>query len=286
MSRRRRSPHARHAALVALPLLAAASPAAAGGDLTLPIPIDQFPNAVGIGVGFAPNWLGASDYFFGGAPAATLQTPIGRLNLVGNYLFLNILDERFDQGGFTFGPSAVYRFGRSDVEDPVVAKLPEVDDALSVGVTLGYAFVTPGEPLKRIDVSADLTFDVTEGDGGAALGLSARVLRPLPWRGGAVAALAAVTLVNDDQASRYSSISAASSAASGLPVFDAGAGARDVRVGVGIIQSVSLNWHLGAGVVYSRLLGDTADSPIVAQRGDANQFLFGVGAAYAWGFSD
>ncbi|MDG4551498.1 MAG: MipA/OmpV family protein [Candidatus Contendobacter sp.] len=45
---------------------------------------------------------------------------------------------------------------------------------------------------------------------------------------------------------------------------------------------LSPQWHLGAGVMYSRLVGDAADSPIIAERGSKNQSIYGVGALYAW----
>lgn len=264
--------------------LAWASPAAAGGDFPIPIPLEHLPNVVALGVGSAPSWFGADDSFLGAAPAAILQTPVGRLTLLGNYLALNVLDARFDQSGWRAGPAAIYRFGRSDVDDPVAARLPEIDDSVELGVNLGYEFVDPASPMRRLALGADLTFDVTQGDGAAALNLYARAVHPLPWLGGAVAALAGVTLTNDAWAERYWSVSPAASAASGLPIFDASGPGRDVRIGFGVLQSLSPRWHLGAGGVYSRLIGDAASTPIVARRGDADQFLFGLGVAYAWGF--
>ena len=261
-----------------------ASPAAAGGDFPIPLPIDHLPNAVAVGVGFAPTWLGSDDDFLGAAPAASFGTPLGRVNLVGNYVALNLLEERFDAGGWRFGPAAIYRFGRSDVDDPVVARLPEIDDSVELGLNLGYQFVDAQNPVRRLNVGADLTFDVTQGDGAAALNLFARAIHPLPWPGGAAMALVSATLVDDAYAERFFSISAAGSAASGLPVFDASGPGRDLRVGFGILQSLSPRWHLGAGGVYSRLIGDAAATPITARRGDPDQFLFGLGLAYAWGF--
>ena len=40
--------------------------------------------------------------------------------------------------------------------------------------------------------------------------------------------------------------------------------------------------YAAAGAFYQRITGDGADSPIVAQRGDANQFSAGIGVGYAW----
>ena len=33
---------------------------------------------------------------------------------------------------------------------------------------------------------------------------------------------------------------------------------------------------------YTRLVGDAADTPFTAQRGDANQFIVGVGVGYTF----
>jgi outer membrane protein len=41
-------------------------------------------------------------------------------------------------------------------------------------------------------------------------------------------------------------------------------------------------WFAGAGAFYQRLTGDAADSPIVTQRGDRNQWTVGGGIGYAW----
>jgi outer membrane protein len=45
---------------------------------------------------------------------------------------------------------------------------------------------------------------------------------------------------------------------------------------------LSPKYHLGAGLMYSRLVGDAADSPIVSQEGSKNQWVYGVGALFAW----
>jgi len=80
----------------------------------------------------------------------------------------------------------------------------------------------------------------------------------------------------------YFSVSADDAIRSGLPVFAAGSGMRDVRGWVVGMFHLSRNWHLGAGVLYSRLLGDASDSPIVSERGSDNQWIYGVGLLYGW----
>jgi MipA family protein len=48
-----------------------------------------------------------------------------------------------------------------------------------------------------------------------------------------------------------------------------------------VMQSLSENWHVGAGILYSRLLSEAADSPIVVDRGSANQIVGGIGFSTA-----
>ena len=72
------------------------------------------------------------------------------------------------------------------------------------------------------------------------------------------------------------------SAQSGLAAFDADAGFRDVRLTLGVVVPITEHWLVGAGVMFMRLVGDAADSPIVDDAGSPNQISGGLGAAYAW----
>jgi hypothetical protein len=52
---------------------------------------------------------------------------------------------------------------------------------------------------------------------------------------------------------------------------------RDARIGAGLIQSLSPSGCIGVGGLYARLLADAARSPLVRDRGSANQ------GSSAWG---
>ncbi len=71
-------------------------------------------------------------------------------------------------------------------------------------------------------------------------------------------------------------------AVSGLPVYTAGAGVRQFYAWPAVVVRLSPSWFAGAGAFYQRLTGDAADSPIVTQRGDPNQWTVGGGIAYTW----
>lgn len=85
----------------------------------------------------------------------------------------------------------------------------------------------------------------------------------------------------------YFTLTPAQAAASGLTPFRAEGGL--ARIGAFSILSYDLDrnllnggWSLTMLGGYSRLIGDAADTPFTAQRGDANQVLLGLGAAYTF----
>lgn len=90
------------------------------------------------------------------------------------------------------------------------------------------------------------------------------------------------TYGSSDYMDSYFSVSSEGSADSGLPAFTAGSGVRDVRATLVFIRPLSREWQIGAGLLYSRLMDDAADSPIVADRGSRDQFVFGVGVNRAF----
>jgi outer membrane protein len=90
------------------------------------------------------------------------------------------------------------------------------------------------------------------------------------------------TYGSGDYMSTYFDVTAADATRSGLTQFSADSGIRDVRIAPMLVYSLSQSWHVAGGFIYSRLLGDAADSPIVDDRGDENQFFAGLGIVYAW----
>ncbi len=70
-----------------------------------------------------------------------------------------------------------------------------------------------------------------------------------------------------------------------LPIFrtiNGASGLRDVRIPMMAIYSLSPKWHIAGGLIYSRLVGDASDSPVVDERGSRDQLFAGLGVAYAW----
>ena len=180
-----------------------------------------------------------------------------------------------------FGLAGLYRFGRDDVDDNVVDRLPSIDATIELGGFAGLEFVDGADPRKRIYLSIDFLHDVAGSHGGYVLSASARLWYPLA-RATEVGLAVASSYGSEDYMSTFFSIGPQAAARSGLAAYDAGDGLRDARVTVMVIQSLSEHWHVGAGILYSRLLSEAADSPIVDDRGSANQLVGGIGFVYSW----
>ena len=75
--------------------------------------------------------------------------------------------------------------------------------------------------------------------------------------------------------------------ASGLPAYEADGGFN--KVGATLLGAFDLDGDLTNGGFalfamggYSKVIGDAADSPYVAQRGDADQWIVGAGIGYTF----
>ena len=87
-----------------------------------------------------------------------------------------------------------------------------------------------------------------------------------------------VTLASTAATAPYFSIDAVQSLASGLPPFDAKGGVRSVGAGTQARYLLTPDLATHAFIEYERLTGGAAGSPLVVQRGSANQVSVGFGA--------
>jgi outer membrane protein len=269
-------PPLRRALAAALACLALHAPASAQ-DLALPAYPVHIPNFAGIGIGSYPKYLGSDENAVGAAPFVHMSWGDRFATLAVNYLTVNLVEHPNWLGG----PIGVLRFGRRDVDNSVIAKLPEIDPSLSLGGFVGYAIRSDNEIRDRWSFRADISQDVIDSDGGYIAGLA--VTRWLPvGRFSMLGLFANVSYGSSNYMDTYFSVNARDSAASGLPEFDAKAGARSVQAAAVFVQPLSKTWFLSGGALYGHLLGDVADSPIVADEGSVDQLVFGIGLGRAF----
>jgi outer membrane protein len=154
----------------------------------------------------------------------------------------------------------------------VVSDLESVDPSMMLGVIGGYDFLA--DPRENLALEVEARQDVANGNG-ALVTMRGVYGTPLSesWR---VDTAIEGTWASDDYMSAYFGIDSADAARSGLKQYNADAGFKDVAFGGSLTYRISDSWSLSGLASYTRLVGDAADSPVVKDRGDENQFFWGA----------
>lgn len=235
-------------------------------------------NGIIVGVGSAPDFMGSDDNK--AVPAVMARIYLGQtrryVQLLGTQLSLNLLNSE----GWQLGPQLNFRSKRdSDVDDPVIARMRPVDSEVEAGIFVGHTWRLSGDPRHRFGLRADVQSG--EGSFGTATAnlwwpVSKAVV--LNLGGGFAYASGKWTDhyfgVNGTDIALFPSLG-------GAP-YVAGSGIYDFRFNAGAVIHLSPKWHVGVGMRYQQLQGDAADSPIVKQRGNRDQFIFGAAVGYVW----
>ncbi|MEM9385368.1 MAG: MipA/OmpV family protein [Pseudomonadota bacterium] len=91
-----------------------------------------------------------------------------------------------------------------------------------------------------------------------------------------------LTVVDDQFADTYFSVSQDDAFASGLARFAADGGIKDYGANLTATYRLSERWSAVGFASYRRLVGDAVESPIVDREGDPNQVIFALGVGYAF----
>ena len=253
--------------------LGAAGSAAAQGVLDL----EQTPTFLGLSVGVVPDYKGSDDRTAGVAPYAryTFDGQQRYVQWFANELTLNLVDSK----RYHLGPVLNYHFGRDDVKDSIVKRMDKIDATVELGVFGDIVWADEANPRNRFAVGATLLQDVGNESDGFRARATARYwhqVHPavdLHLGGGFIYG-------NNKYTNHYFGVNDDNVGTSGLPGYKAEGGLNEYFVSAGVAVYLSRQWLLGAGVRYGRITGDAADSPIVDQRGSANQVTGGIGLAY------
>jgi outer membrane protein len=249
------------------------------------------PNAntvtIGVGVGVIPRYDGADDYYL--TPIGGARGKLGGVgfSIIGLTAFTDFVPATAMTGGkFVFGPMAHLTLNRSDLRrnrDGRIAALGTIKPAVEVGVHAGYEWtgvITSDYDVLSLDVA--VSHDVTSIHKSYVVSPSISYGTPLSKRI-FVGLTISADYVGGDYARTYYGITPAQSAASGFPVYTLGEGFNSANAG--LIAGYSLSGDLRRGFTlfaagnYSRLLGETARSPVVR---DKNQLIGAVGIAYTF----
>lgn len=247
---------------------------------------------LGAGVGVGPDYEGAEDYGVGALPMigvewtdddTTAEGPVEgtelQLGLHGAYFSLpegvgiDFLKLRSGDHVLTGGVGLSYDFGRDAGDNDGLTGMGDID-GYAVG-TIGLSYETNFGLFAGLGVHQSLSGD----DRGATADLSLGYALPLSKT---LLFLPSIYTVwaSEDHMQSYFSVSGTQAAQSGNRRFDAGAGFKTVGLDAALQWSVSESWGVFTQAGYARLIGDAADSPLVADKGDPNQFSGMAGVSY------
>lgn len=230
-------------------------------------------NYLAAGVAFAPDYPGSDDYR--ALPFGAFRSDVaGRtVRTEGPGLAAALVEgERLELGVY----GRWYSGRDDDIEDAVVSALPEIDATIAVG---GYARLILAEaligPFDQLSVTGRAGVDALGTVDGAIWNASIDYGAVLSPR--VIAALSlGVSGFSDDYFEQHFGVDAAGAAASGLPEFAAEGGVRDVGATAFVDYRLAGPWSVSGVVGWSRLVGDAADSPLVAIRGTEDQVFAGL----------
>jgi outer membrane scaffolding protein for murein synthesis (MipA/OmpV family) len=123
-------------------------------------------------------------------------------------------------------------------------------------------------------LSADVSQDLLGRNGGGEYGLNLNYVRMLTDKTSLFAGVG-VSLGDGQYMRTHFGVSPDGSASSGLQVYSAGAGLKDVHLSIGTMTALSSRWVAYATGGVSTLLGDAADSPMT-RKPTAASVSFGL----------
>jgi outer membrane scaffolding protein for murein synthesis (MipA/OmpV family) len=219
--------------------------------------------SLGVGPAFAPDHFGSDDYKFRVDPEVYVK--------FRNFVFLD--DDGgdvalFGFSGFAFGPSFRLVGDRDDDDNPALRGLGDVDHTFELG---GFA-------ATKFADSILFRTKIRKGIAGGHHGLivdAAGSMLLMRYGRFSTGVSAKATWVGNRYADVYFSITPEQSLASGLPVYDAPRGLRDVGGSLNGYINIRKRWSMNPYVSYSYIFDDFAKTPFIDFYGDRNQFVAG-----------
>lgn len=243
--------------------------------------------SIGIGAGIGPSYSGSDDYVL--FPLPVVQASIGGIDINPRPagLAVDFVPDAEEGVAFDFGLAGRVRSDRaSQIKDPVVKSLGELNRAVEFGPTAGIKFPQLLNPYDSLTVSVDALWDVAGAHDGMTVSPRVTYFTPLS-RGAAASLSVGASFIDDDFADYYYSVSPTQSLASGLAAFGAQGGLESI--GTNLLLAFDLNGDVTDGGLslvaiggYSRLVGDAKRTPLTSERGSADQFLAGLGIGYTF----
>ncbi len=228
---------------------------------------------IGAGALYQPEFEGSSKYTVTPLPLLSVNYR-DLVFLQGPMLGVNAFTWRDATGGskFQVGPLVRYQLGRDEDDSDDLRGMGDIDGSVEIGGFMNYAV---GAWSAGLSVFRDV--------GDSHDGLTAKVSAGHRFAFTPRISLRSeifTTWADDNYVQTFFGVTGAQSARSGLREYRPEGGFKDAGLTLDLDYKLTENWSLIGRAGYKRLLGDAADSPLVKDRGDANQFSTGLMIGY------
>jgi len=223
----------------------------------------------GLGIGLAPDFVGADDYSFRALPLLDIAYK-DKFRLFGTQATLRLYSYEW----LHMGALVRYRAGRGEGDSPALQGLGRVGGGFEAGGYIEARF-------KKTVLRTRFSQDISGAQDGLTIFMTADqgLYRSSDGKF-AAAAGTRLTWTSKKFAQAFYGINEEQSQNSGLDVFEAGGSFRDATIRGFARYDLTDHWRLSGILQLSRLVGDAKRSPLVQERGDPNQILTGVALLY------
>jgi len=261
------------------------SPLAAAQDL-LPLEFPNDRNLVGLGAIAVPDYYGSSNYQAAAAPLLRYNFGAERyIQVLGPEITANLLPRK----DWHAGPLLRWRMRRDDdADDEVVGRMRPVATATEVGAFVAYHMpLTQGQPLHKLVFSADVVGNTNNVYNGATGNLRVNYFHPFPQQVAGLELIGSIGFglffASNDFNRKYFGIEGSDlllfPERGGVP-YDPDPSVTSIKIPFSLTTQLNPEWLMTVGGRYERLLNDAKDSPLVRERGDADQWTVGIAFSY------
>ena len=238
---------------------------------------DDINGFVAVGAATIPDYEGSDDYDFMPLLMAKVNyKETYYAELVGPALRLNVST----YPAVEFGPILGYSGGRDDdVDNNAVSRLREIDAGVEAGAFIKLPFKSVLTEYDSASISAQFLSDISDTHEGTTIKLSAGYDR---WinKQLSLGASISTSYASDDYNDAFFSIDADNASRSGLNQYDADGGFKDIGLRINSRYALNEKWGVTGLIGYKKMIGDAADSPVVDDAGNDNQWMAGLGVSY------
>jgi outer membrane scaffolding protein for murein synthesis (MipA/OmpV family) len=252
----------------------------------LPIQLLEERNVVGLGVFAVPDYYGSSNYQAAAAPVLHYNLGADRyVRVLGPEITANLLPRK----DWRAGPVLRWRMRRDDdADDEIVSRMRPVATATEIGAFVSYHMpMASGHPLHQLVFSADVVGNTNNVYNGATGNVRVNYFHPFPEQVGGLQLIGSIGFglffASNDFNRKYFGVEGSDlllfPERGGVP-YDPDPSVTSIKIPFSLTTQLNPQWLMTVGGRYERLLDDAKDSPLVRDRGDADQWAVGVAFSY------